>query len=173
MGEVLFCCDSTIARGDFCYQIQTIVGYNVLGGSALPTLFLSHTSIDKPFVEKLVADLKPLGVDSWVDKYEIKVGESIFWKVEEGLDDSEFFGIVLSPEALKSDWVQAEISAAWGKKMLSGNSSILPILYRPCRLPALLKSLKYADFTQDYNTGFADLARVFGIENVEAITGDT
>lgn len=135
------------------------------GGSALPTLFLSHTSIDKPFVEKLAADLKPLGIDPWVDKYEIKVGESIFWKVEEGLSDSEFFGIVLSPEALASDWVQAEISAAWGKKMLSGDSLILPIMYRSCKLPALLKSIKYADFTQDYNAGFADLVQVFVLES--------
>lgn len=51
----------------------------------MPTLFLSHTSIDKPFVEKLACDLDRLGIDSWYDKYEIKVGESIFWKVEEEL----------------------------------------------------------------------------------------
>ena len=44
----------------------------------MPTVFLSHTSIDKPFVEKLASDLKRLGIESWVDKYEIKVGESIF-----------------------------------------------------------------------------------------------
>lgn len=44
----------------------------------MSSLFLSHTNIDKPFVEKLAKDLERLGIDVWVDKYEIKVGESIF-----------------------------------------------------------------------------------------------
>lgn len=69
----------------------------------MPSVFLSHTSIDKPFVEKLARDLNCLGIDAWVDKYEIKVGESIFWRVEEGLRESEYFAIVLSPEALASE----------------------------------------------------------------------
>lgn len=43
----------------------------------MPTIFLSHTSIDKPFVEKLARDLMRLGINVWYDKYEIKVGESI------------------------------------------------------------------------------------------------
>ena len=43
----------------------------------MPTIFLSHTSIDKPFVEKLARDLQRLGISVWYDKYEIKVGESL------------------------------------------------------------------------------------------------
>ena len=38
----------------------------------MPAVFLSHTSIDKPFVEKIASDLKRLGIEPWVDKYEIK-----------------------------------------------------------------------------------------------------
>lgn len=83
-----------------------------LNGSTMPSVFLSHTSIDKPFVEKLARDLNCLGIDAWVDKYEIKVGESIFWRVEEGLRESEYFAIVLSPEALASEWVRSEIAVA-------------------------------------------------------------
>lgn len=138
----------------------------------MPTVFLSHTSIDKPFVEKLAADLRRLGIESWVDKYEIKVGESIFWRVEEGLKESEYFAIVLSPESLKSEWVKSEISAAWDKKMMIGKNAILPLLYRDCEIPVLLKSLKYADFRQDYQTGFSELAAVFGISKTNAITED-
>lgn len=138
----------------------------------MPTIFLSRTSIDKPFVEKLSADLKRLGIESWVDKYEIKVGESIFWRVEEGLKESEYFAIVLSPEALKSEWVKSEISVAWDRKMMVGKNAILPLLYRDCEIPALLKSLKYADFRRDYQTGFSELVAVFGISQADAITED-
>jgi len=82
----------------------------------MPTLFLSHTSIDKPFVEKLAKDLERLGIKVWFDKYEIKVGESIFWKIEEGIKDSEYFAIVISKEAWNSPWVKSEFSAAWQNK---------------------------------------------------------
>lgn len=138
----------------------------------MPAVFLSHTSIDKPFVEKIASDLKRLGIEPWVDKYEIKVGESIFWRVEEGLKESEYFAIVLSPEALKSEWVKSEISAAWDKKLMNGKNAILPLLYHDCEIPVLLKSLKYADFRQDYQTGFSELAAVFGISEIDAITED-
>lgn len=130
-------------------------------------VFLSHTSVDKPFVEKLAKDLGRLGVEVWFDKYEIKVGESIFQRVDEGLRDSEYFAIVLSPSALKSEWVQAELSAAWHKKMLTGRNAILPILYQSCELPTLLQPIRYADFREDYRAGLSDLARVFGLKSID------
>lgn len=78
-----------------------------------------------------------------------------------------------SPDALESEWVKAELSTAWNKKMLAGNSSILPVFYRDCELPNLLKSIKYADFRTDYHSGLSELAAVFGIKNIETITKDT
>lgn len=138
----------------------------------MSSIFLSHTSIDKPFVEKLASDLERLGIDPWFDKYEIKVGESIFWRVEEGLKESEYFAIVLSPEAIASEWVKSEIAAAWDKKMMVGKNAVLPILYRDCEIPSLLRSIKYADFRTDYQAGFSELAAVFGISRTDAVTED-
>lgn len=43
----------------------------------MSSIFLSHTSLDKPFVEKLAKDLKRIGINVWFDKWEIKIGESI------------------------------------------------------------------------------------------------
>ena len=132
-------------------------------------VFLSHTSADKPFVERLARDLTRLGIEVWYDKYEIQVGESIFQRVSEGLGESEYFAIVLSPRALKSEWVRSELSAAWCKKMLDGSNAILSILYQTCEVPALLQSIRYADFREDYRAGMADLARVFDLRNIEAL----
>ena len=139
------------------------------GGFQMKQVFLSHTSVDKPFVEKLAKDLNRLGVEVWFDKYEIKVGESIFQRVEEGLRNSEYFAIVLSPSALKSEWVQAELSAAWHKKMLTGRNAVLPILYQSCELPTLLQPIKYADFREDYRKGLSDLAQAFGLRSIDVL----
>ena len=67
----------------------------------MPSLFLCHNSIDKPFVEKLAKDLVRVGINVWFDKWEINVGNSITWKIESGLQENDYLGIVLSPEALE------------------------------------------------------------------------
>lgn len=138
----------------------------------MPTIFLSHTSIDKPFVEKLAKDLERLGICVWFDKYEIKVGESILWKVDEGIQESEYLGIVISKEAWESEWVKTEISAAWEKQTKQKGNFVLPIYYRECEIPLFLRGIKYADFRHDYQSGLEDLAKVFGIRTLDVITED-
>lgn len=56
----------------------------------MPSVFLSHASKDKPFVEKLAQSLKKIGINVWFDKWEIDVGDSITWKVEEGIRKMSF-----------------------------------------------------------------------------------
>jgi hypothetical protein len=136
----------------------------------MPSIFLSHTSIDKPFVEKLAVELKRLGVNVWFDKWEIKVGDSITWKIEDGIKNNEFLGIVLSPEALASAWVKSEIGAAWSKQMKNKNFTVLPIFYRSCEIPMFLADRRYADFRDDYQRGFVELAGVLGIKETETMS---
>lgn len=138
----------------------------------MPSIFLSHTSIDKPFVEKLAKDLKRLGVNVWFDKWDIKVGDSITWKIEEGIGENEFFGIVLSPEALDSEWVKNELSAAWVKQTNGRKVVVLPILYRDCSIPSFLADRKYADFREDYQVGFEELATVLRINKKDIVSED-
>lgn len=136
----------------------------------MSSIFLSHTSIDKPFVEKLAKDLKRIGVEVWYDKWEIGIGESITWKIESGIRGNEYLGIVLSPEALQSEWVRGELSAAWVKQMQSKKVFILPILYRECEIPLLLADKKYADFRFNYDDGFQTLAQAFGIKDTDTLS---
>lgn len=37
--------------------------------------FVSHSSKDKPIVDKIVADLESNGVSVWYDKFEIRAGD--------------------------------------------------------------------------------------------------
>ena len=138
----------------------------------MPSIFLSHTSLDKPFVEKLARDLQRIGVNVWFDKWEIKVGESITWKIDEGIREQEYLGVVLSPEALQSEWVKSELGSAWAKQMNRKKIFVLPILYRDCDMPLFLAERKYADFRLDYQRGFSELAAVFGVKELETISED-
>ena len=120
----------------------------------MPSLFLSHSSIDKPFVEKLAKDLVRVGINVWFDKWAINVGDSLTWRIEDGLRENDYLGIVLSPEALESEWVKCELSSAWCRQMSSKRIIVLPIMYRDCNLPLFLADRKYADFRKEYNNEF-------------------
>lgn len=136
----------------------------------MSSIFLSHTSIDKPFVEKLAKDLKRIGIEVWYDKWEIGIGESITWKIENGIRGNEYLGIIMSPEALQSEWVRSELSAAWVKQMQSKKVFILPVLYRECEIPLFLADKKYADFRSSYDDGFQTLVKVFGIKDTDTLS---
>lgn len=58
--------------------------------------FLSHSSLDKPFIRQLAADLTSNGVDVWLDEQRIRVGDSIPEKLAQGLAGSDFFLIAMS-----------------------------------------------------------------------------
>ena len=136
----------------------------------MSSVFLSHTSVDKSFVEKLAKRLTKLGVKVWFDKWEIKIGDSITWKIEEGIRENEYLGIILSQEALNSEWVKSELSAAWFKQMDSKKVVVLPIYYRNCEIPYLLRDKKYADFRENFESGLKELAEIFGIKNTEILS---
>lgn len=124
-------------------------------------VFLSHAGIDKPFVERLAQDLIKKGVDVWYDKWEIKVGDSILWKIEESIEESDYLAIVISKEAWESAWVRTEIEAAFQRQVEMKAKFILPLYYRDCKIPLLFRGIKYADFRDNYEEGLKELVRIF------------
>lgn len=136
----------------------------------MPSIFLSHTSVDKPFVEKLANRLNKLGVRVWFDKWDIKVGDSLTWKIEDGIRENEYLGIILSPEAMNSEWVKTELSSAWIKQMDLKKVFILPIYYRDCQIPLFLRDKKYADFRSNFENGIKELAPILNLKETKIIS---
>lgn len=129
------------------------------GESAInrPRLFLSHSSADKAFVDRLATDLKADGTPVWYDKWELKVGDSLHEKIEEGISDSAWLAVVLSEHSVNSDWVQRELRAAQAKELRDKNVFVLPLLLDDCTIPLFLLDKLYADFRTSYANGLAAL----------------
>jgi predicted nucleotide-binding protein len=73
------------------------------------TVFISYSSKDRDFAERLAADLRASGVGVWFDQWEIKVGDSITKKINDGIHDNDYLAVVLSPDSVASDWVRKEL----------------------------------------------------------------
>ncbi len=53
--------------------------------SEKPKIFICHSSKDKSFVRELVQRLAQDGIETWFDELEIRIGESIHEKINDGL----------------------------------------------------------------------------------------
>lgn len=129
-------------------------------------IFLSHNNADKPWTERLAAAVEadrsgpPLKV--FFDKWDIQHGGDIPAELEEGLQNSRYVGLVLSPESLASDWVTLERSTAIHRDPRARQRSLIPLLRRTCDLPDMLARLKYIDFRreQDFDDGLDSLVGI-------------
>jgi TIR domain len=128
-------------------------------------IFLSHNVADKPFARRLAIDLDAQGIGYWLDEAEIRVGESLIEKIRGGIDDAKYVAVILSPDSVKSPWVQKEVDVAMNQEISGRLVKVLPLMYRKCELPGFLLGKRYADFTEEtnYQEALKDLVKSVGI----------
>lgn len=112
-------------------------------------VFISHSSKDKPFVRRLKKDLELNYIESWFDEDELLPGDSLMDKLSTALKDSTHFMIVLSPNSVVSDWVKFELDNALKYVEDETLSKIIPIHYRECDIPKILKPILNIDLTKE------------------------
>ncbi len=94
-------------------------------------LFVCHSSADKEeIVQPLVRNLERRGVDVWYDDFEISIGDDIREAIEEGISDSRYGIVVLSPDFVEADWAGAELSSLTAREHSEDIDKILlPVRY--------------------------------------------
>lgn len=126
-------------------------------GEIVRDVFLSYSSQDRPFVERLAADLVSYGLKVWWDRWEMRVGDSLVSKIQEGIQSSSWLVVVLSPNSAESSWVKRELASAMAEEIASDQVRVLPALLDDCSLPPFLRDKLYADFRQSYEFGLEAL----------------
>ncbi|SSC25061.1 Toll/interleukin-1 receptor homology (TIR) (chaperone) [Klenkia terrae] len=98
----------------------------VLGGQTWD-VFLSHATEDKASVALPLRDaLTERGVTVWLDKTEIKIGDSLRRKIDEGIRSSRYGVVVLSPSFFAKGWTNLELDGLVTRSV-AGEQSMLPI----------------------------------------------
>ena len=114
---------------------------------AMSSIFICHSSRDKEFVRILKTRLSRFNIRVWVDEDEIKGGESLIIAISNAISEMEYLGVVLSPNAVQSKWVQEELELALNQQIEKASVKVIPILLRQCEIPSFLKGKKYINFT--------------------------
>ncbi len=92
-------------------------------------VFVSHAWEDKEdFVDDFVDALKNLGIKVWYDTTQIKWGDSMRERIDDGLKKSRFGVAVLSPNYIAENkyWTKAELDGLFQLESVNGKT-LLPI----------------------------------------------
>jgi len=120
-------------------------------------VFISYAHPDKPFADRLTAALEDEGIEVWRQAFDLKAGDNWIKVVDEGLRESDYIIIVLSPAYYESQWVKREYQAFAVREVTEGRTSILPVLVADAEIPAFLRDRQYADFRTSFEDGFQRL----------------
>jgi len=124
-----------------------------------PRAFLCHASENKPLARQIAHSLQGVGVGTFFDEWEIRSGDSLRRKIDAGLEGCTHFIALLTPESIHKPWVEAEMDAAFVRKV-EGQCRFIPLRNRlpHSELPALLKGVLSPEI--DDNNYDADLAKL-------------
>jgi len=120
----------------------------------MATAFFSYSRNDSEFALRLAEDLKAAGQPVWLDQLDIVPGQQWDRAIEEELTRSPRMLVILSPASVESPNVMDEVSFA-----LEEAKTVVPIIYKNCKIPFRLRRLQHVDFTQDYARGLQNLLK--------------
>ena len=89
--------------------------------------FISYSSKDEALARRLHADLQDQGVRCWFAPEDLKIGDKIRARIDEAIHLQDKLLLLLSEQALASNWVEAEVEAALEKEMDQQREVLFPV----------------------------------------------
>ncbi len=96
----------------------------------MPTAFISHSSEDRAFIEsEILPRLKARGIDVWFSPHSIQTADNWERAIKAGLESSDVLVVMMSPPAMASEWVRAELHWAFTERP----GRVVPVMLAPCK----------------------------------------
>jgi uncharacterized protein YjbI with pentapeptide repeats len=89
--------------------------------------FISYSSKDQAFAERLYADLQNKGVRCWFAPVDLKIGEKFRKGIDESIRVHDKLLLVLSKHSTNSAWVEKEVETAFEQENKQSRTILFPI----------------------------------------------
>ena len=119
----------------------------------MANIFMSHRGADIVAAERLASELRCRGHVVWLDAWNIKIGDSIVERINEGLSESSYFVLCYSSAGTLAPWMSREWMSALARQLNGEGVRVLPALLTGGSPPAILADIKYADLVSDWQGG--------------------
>lgn len=93
--------------------------------------FISYSTRDQGFAERIHSDLQNKGVRCWFAPHDIKGGKKIHEQIDEAIRLYDRLLLILSDASMTSNWVQTEIANARQKEIAQKRQVLFPISLVP------------------------------------------
>jgi len=108
-------------------------------------VFISHASEDKDeIVRPLARELRERGLRVWYGEFELRIGQSLRRKIDEGIARSAFGVVVLSNAFFAKNWTQYELDGLVTRSV-DGSQVLLPLWHRITKAEVMAHSPSLAD----------------------------
>ena len=108
---------------EFITYMRSLVGRPI----EFYSCFISYSSKDQEFAERLHADLQAKGVRCWFAPEDIQGGRKLHEQIEQAIRHYDKLLLVLSEHSMGSEWVKTEIYHARQDEMRSRRRKLFPI----------------------------------------------
>src|SRR5919107_2407114 len=123
-------------------------------------VFLSHSSKDKDAVRAVAERLRSDGLRVWLDDWELKPGDSIPSKIEDGLKHSRVLVLCMSADAFGSEWAQLESHTFRFRDPLNKERRFIPLRLDEAPIKGSLAQFLFIDWlAEDREQGYARLQK--------------
>lgn len=127
-------------------------------------IFLSHSSLDNDYTDKLHSLLEQAGFNVWYDEKKMTSNSYILSDLPKYIGDREAFIVILSKNSCSSSWVQDEYGYARGLYDKKELKAIIPVVIDDCDIPGFYNNYKWVDCREELTpvAFFGILAALYG-----------
>ena len=108
-----------------------IAAARAMGGAIqFYSCFISYSSKDQLFAERLYADLQAKGVRCWFAPHDVQGGKKLHEQIDDAIRVHERLLLILSPSSIHSEWVKTEIAKARKRETREKRRMLFPVLLK-------------------------------------------
>jgi len=108
---------------DFITYMRSLVGKAI----DFYSCFISYSTRDSDFAQRLHADLQQKGVRCWFAPEDLKIGDKFRMRIDESISVYDKLMVILSANSINSPWVEEEVEAALEKEHKQNKLVLFPI----------------------------------------------
>jgi len=90
--------------------------------------FISYSTGDQEFVNRLYADLQVRGVRCWFAPEDVKIGDRFRQRIDEAIRLHDKLLLVLSENSVRSDWVREEVESCVEREHREKRNLLFPVM---------------------------------------------
>jgi hypothetical protein len=91
------------------------------------SVFISYSSADQMFAERLHADLEAHGISCWFAPEDLRIGDKIRASIDTAIRVHDKLLLILSKHSTTSQWVEQEVESTLEKERREQRTTLFPI----------------------------------------------